>query len=103
MLVIHGQADLNLDVNLTIAAVNETVSLFPLSEISLHLLPNTAHVAAMTGSQHVWMEWIADRFAGRPAKSYSGASVAVPARPTSSYSPEINWYIGHATESFHTP
>lgn len=103
LLVIHGQADANIDVNLIIAAVNETVSLFPSSEINFHLLPKTSHVATPTGSQHVWMDWIADRFAGRQAKPYQGASVAVPARPASSYSPELNWYIERATKSFHAP
>jgi hypothetical protein len=103
MLVIHGKADPLLSVDLTISAVNATVSLFPASEIDFHLLPNTSHVPALTGSQRIWMDWIAERFKGESVKAYSETITADLARPPSAYSPELNWYIGLATESYETP
>ncbi|TVY93728.1 hypothetical protein LAWI1_G001868 [Lachnellula willkommii] len=103
MLVVHGEADPLLDVNLTKSAVQETVSRFPSSQLDFHLLPNTSHVPALTGSQSIWMDWIAERFKRSPVLPYSGPITAVLARPASSYSPELNWFVGLATQSFETP
>lgn len=52
------------------------------------------------------MNWIADRFAGvqlQPFdKNSSFANEVTPARNLSSYVPELNWFIGPATESYQT-
>jgi pimeloyl-ACP methyl ester carboxylesterase len=105
LLVVHGQNDPLVDFNLTAQAVNATVSLYPSSQLQVLRLPNTTHVSALTGSQRVWMDWIADRFAGLGVKPYSDSSdsTAFLARPASAYVSELNWYVGLATESYETP
>ncbi|PQE13484.1 secretory lipase protein [Rutstroemia sp. NJR-2017a WRK4] len=105
LLVVHGEIDPLIDFNLTAEAVNATVSLYSSSQLEFLRLPNTTHVSALTGSQRVWMDWIAGRFAGLEVKPYSESSdsTVVHARPASTYGSELNWYIELATESYETP
>ena len=67
LLVIHGEADPVLDIKLTTAAVQKTVSLFPKASIEYHSVSGTSHNAALTSCQWIWMNWIANRFQGIPA------------------------------------
>lgn len=100
LLVIHGEGDNGLDFRLTKKAVDETVSRFPASQLQFVQLPHSTHGGALTGSQRVWMEWIADRFAGKPAEAFNenSTSVLVPARPASAYVLDRNWVITHTKE-----
>ncbi|KAK8910762.1 hypothetical protein ACHAO1_006304 [Botrytis cinerea] len=105
LLVVHGEDDPLLKFELTVNAVNATVSLYPSSQLEFLRLPNTSHVPALTGSQRVWMDWIADRFSGLEVESFNenSTSTAVLARPASAYAPELNWFVGLATEPYQTP
>lgn len=64
LLVIYGETDLQVSIKGTVDAVEETGRLFPGSQLEFVRLPGVSHVPAMTATQRVWMDWIADRFAG---------------------------------------
>ena len=103
LLVLHGEADPILSIQMTIDAVNQISELFPLSQLNFISLSNVSHVPAMTSSQRLWMEWIGDRFAGRPAEPQCKRSTLAPAKSGMSYQPELNWFVGLATEFYQTP
>ncbi|KAM3082874.1 hypothetical protein ACMFMF_002523 [Clarireedia jacksonii] len=107
LLIIHGETDPLLNINLTVTAVNATTSRYPTSQLEFLRLPNTSHIPAITGAQSVWMDWIADRFKGVSVlpfnKNKKAITQAVLARPAAAYAPELNWYVELATESYETP
>lgn len=103
MLVIHGETDHQVSVKGTVNAVEETKRLFPESQLEFVRLPSVSHVPAMTASQRVWMDWIADRFAGREVGKGVTTRTLSPARPKASYQQEHNWYLEAATEPYHAP
>ena len=102
MLVIHGAADPRLSPDNVKRGVERTREIQPKSQIELVLLPGVTHNGALTGSQRLWMEWIADRFAGKSV-SQSQLQHVEPARPVSAYLVEQNWYLKRATEFYHAP
>ena len=69
LLVIHGEGDPNLNVAVTTKAVEETLHAYPQSKIEYARLPGVSHVPALTASQRLWMEWIAERFSKLKANS----------------------------------
>ena len=103
LLVIHGETDDKLSSAVTTAAVDKTAKAFPESPLEYILIPNVTHVPALQASQRVWMEWIADRFAGREVKHQVQRSQLLGARPAASYQKEQNWYLERATQFFHAP
>ena len=102
LFVAHGIADPLLNFELTEAAVSQTLKQFPDSQIDFLKLPNVSHVPALQASQPTWMGWIADRFAGVPA-GRSNVTGSYHARPVAALQPELNWYLGLATDLFETP
>ena len=103
LLVLHGELDPGLNVEVTTDAVNETMERFPSSQIEYIRLPGVSHVPALTASQRLWMDWIADRFAGIAPKPYYKGAELVPARPVSSYQAEQNWFVEVATQPYQAP
>lgn len=103
LLVIHGEIDDRLNASATSLAVDKTAELFPSSQLEYIILPQMGHVAALQASQRVWMDWIADRFAGREIRTCCQRRELTPARPTTSYQAEQNWYIKPATQFYHAP
>lgn len=102
LLVIHGESDQSLDVNVTTKTVNKTLDRFPSSKIEYIRIPGVSHVPIVTASQRLWMDWIADRFARFTVKQKKGSDL-IPARPIEFYQPEMNWFIESATQSYHAP
>ena len=102
MLVVHGEADPRLSPENVKRGVERTRDIQPHSQIELVLLPGITHNGALTGSQRLWMEWIADRFAGRPVNGSTFQRLES-ARPQDQYSIEQNWYLKQATEFYHAP
>ncbi|MCJ1404088.1 hypothetical protein MMC11_007313 [Xylographa trunciseda] len=98
MLVIQGGADPVVYPPSVTNAVNETVAKFPLSKIEYYLLPNVTHAPAMHAGQKIWLEWIAARFAGTPAKPGYHFYEPDPVRPAAAQQPETNWFIQIETE-----
>ena len=105
LLVIHGAADPRVSAATARAAVERTKASFPEAQIEMAILPGVTHTPALTAGQRLWMEWIADRFAGKPfEKQVSECSKVVePARPIDRYAGEQNWYLAPATEFYHAP
>ncbi|KAF2464809.1 prolyl aminopeptidase-like protein [Lindgomyces ingoldianus] len=103
LLVIHGEADPNLNITVTAAAVEETVQKFPDAPLEFIRVPGVTHNAALTSSQRVWMDWISDRFAGKATCSTGGEMETKAARPLDAYQPELNWYLSLATAFYQTP
>ena len=103
LLVIHGVNDDRLSSATTTAAVHKTAEAFPESQLEYVLIPNVTHVPALQASQRLWMDWIADRFAGREVKYQVQHTELSRARPTASYQQEQNWYLETATQCFHAP
>ena len=64
MLVLQGDQDANANYNVTATAVNQTCAMFP--DNSLHYIQYTgiSHVPVLYASQHIWFDWVADRFSG---------------------------------------
>ena len=105
MLIIHGTADPKISIATVQATVERTKESFPQAEIEMVILPGVTHTPALTAGQRLWVEWIADRFAGKPlAKQARGVSMVVkPARPVDRYAEEQNWYLESAAEFYHAP
>ena len=103
LLIIHGESDPFLNVNITSAAVEKTLHEFPTAQLEYIRVPGMSHVTAITSSQRVWMDWIADRFAGRPTSSNGVQPDLVAALPIAAYQPYLNWYLSLATIFYQIP
>lgn len=103
LLIIHGEADERLDVGETTRAVERSVEACPTTSIEYIVLPGVAHTPALTASQRIWMDWIADTFAGREIQAGYRKVMLKPAKPIPSYQAEQNWYVAPATQSYHAP
>ncbi|KAI4121549.1 MAG: hypothetical protein LQ338_006304 [Usnochroma carphineum] len=103
LLVIHGESDPRLSSQLALAAAKKTVELHPASSIDTILLPHVTHAPALTAGQRIWMDWIADRFAGRVVHAGHRQSRIISARLGQSYLQEQNWFLAPATKFFHVP
>ncbi|MDI1493436.1 MAG: hypothetical protein OHK93_005225 [Ramalina farinacea] len=103
LLVIHGKDDPALPISATDSAVEETAKRFPSSQIEYVSLPGVTHVSALSASQHIYMDWIQDRFAGREVPPGCSRHELAAARPEKSRQGEQNWYLSLATQPYHAP
>ena len=101
LLVIHGEADDRLRPESTAKAVDKTAVNFPSSQLEYVSVPDVTHVPALQASQRLWMEWIADRFAGHETKKEVQRAVLERARGAGAYQKEQNWYVEAATQFYH--
>lgn len=93
LLVIQGADDPIISAQSVTDAVNDTVEMFPSAQIEYHLLPNVTHASAMYAGLQIYMDWIAARFKGEPAKPGYCSHVAEPIRPGVAQQTEANWFI----------
>ncbi|TVY28860.1 hypothetical protein LHYA1_G002118 [Lachnellula hyalina] len=103
LLVIHGDNDFIIHMDLTTSAVEATAQKFPAAQIEYLRIPGASHNPALTSSQWIWMDWIAKRFAGvaqEPGLKVSETKVAMPA---SAYQRELNNWIAPAMIFYETP
>ena len=103
LLVIHGEADETLRVDATTLAVKRTAELFPSAQLEYVVLPDVTHAPALQASQRLWMDWIADRFAGREVKPHYQQTTVTRPRPAESYQVAQGWFLEPATQFFHAP
>ena len=105
LLITHGTSDPVLSVTVVEDAVRKTMERFPPTQSTIQYvsLPNVTHVSALAASQHLWMDWIADRFAEHDVESTCNWSELVCARPDSAQQIDQNWYLESATEPYHAP
>ena len=102
LLVIHGEAD---SINSSAAvkiAVEETAARYPSAQLECCWLPEVRHAPALGASQRLWMDWIADRFAGVEVPTGYRTSRLESARPSTAYHKDQNWYLEGATQYYQT-
>ncbi|KAF1957231.1 prolyl aminopeptidase-like protein [Byssothecium circinans] len=102
LLVIKGEVDPNLQYSVAAAAFHDTQGKFPDASIEFIHMPGVSHDAALTSSQRYWMDWIADRFAGKGVNAGGKELQVKAARPLESYQAELNSYLSIATQFYQT-
>ncbi|KAL8840321.1 MAG: hypothetical protein Q9170_001405 [Blastenia crenularia] len=102
LLVLHGEGDPQIPVSITSDAVNITCHLYPQSQLQYLTYPGVGHTAVMYASQVTWLDWIADRFAGKPLAAGCQTSRIASSRPYSEYQINPNWFIEFATAPYET-
>lgn len=100
MLVLQGEADLAILPQITNQAVNTTCASYPKSKLEYLTYPGVTHVPVMYASQLTWLNWIADRFAGKEVLEGCKISRVPSARDYSEYQVEPNWFIEFATAAY---
>ena len=100
LLIIHGSSDPILDPPVIDQAVKKTAELFPSWQIEYVKLPDVTHVSALPASQRLWIDWSADRFAGRPVEPIFRSYEFSCARPATLQQPDVKWYLETATKPF---
>jgi len=102
LLVIHGEADTMNSPAAVKVAVENTANMFPSAQLEFVWLPDVRHAPALGASQRLWMDWIADRFAGIEMPSGYRTSRLSSARPSTAYHKEQNWYLEAASQFYQT-
>lgn len=100
MLIVHGTADRTNPFPIVEGVFNSTCALLPKNQIELAVFQGATHVPALFAGQQVWLEWIAERFEGKPAKKGCVRSPHSPVRNTSDYQVELQYYLQLATQSY---
>lgn len=100
MLVLQGTADPIINDTVTTAAVDETCRLYPESEIEYAVVEGVSHVPALYAGQQIWLDWIADRFAGVPVSQRCSRSNYSSLRPVETYQAELAYYLQIALEPY---
>ena len=100
LLVIQGDADQAIPFDVTTDAYNNTCSLFPDSQIEYTVFAGITHSSAMYVSQQIWLDWVADRFAGREVLRHCQRSDYVSIREASSYQVDLNWFLEPALQPY---
>ncbi|KAK5165965.1 uncharacterized protein LTR77_008889 [Saxophila tyrrhenica] len=100
MLVLQGTGDVVITTNLTTHFVKETCALYPNSEIEYALFEGADHVPTLYASQRIWLDWIAERFEGKPVKKGCEHRMYRPARRVEAYQQELAYYMEIATQSY---
>ena len=100
MLVLQGEADPDIFPPITNEAVNLTCASYPDSQLQYHTYAGVTHVPIMYASQVTWLDWIADRFAGKPVPVGCNTSSFASVRPYVEYQDNPNWYIEYATDAY---
>ena len=100
MLVLQGEADPEVLPQITNQAVNSTCARYPTSRLQYLTYPGVTHVPVMYASQVTWLDWIADRFAGKVVPEGCNVSRVPSARNYSEYQVDPNWFIEFATAAY---
>ncbi len=100
MLVIQGGSDPTVPPQTTTNAVNRTCGSFPESHLQYVTYTGVTHVPVMFASQRLWLDWIAERFAGAHVEKGCHTSVVSSARLYDSYQKNFNWIITPVTEPY---
>jgi hypothetical protein len=100
MVVLQGTNDPAVNYTITSAAIENTCNLFPESQVEYAVTEGAWHVPALFASQQIWLEWIADRFAGVHAGGGCSRRDLSSLRPVDTYQPELTYYQQLALESY---
>ena len=80
--------------------MNRTRELYPDSEIEYARFEGADHVPTLYASQRIWLEWIAQRFEGKPVNRDREDMLYRPARKLKAYQKELAYYLEVATQSY---
>ena len=97
-LVLQGLADLTIDAGTTTQAVRTTCNAFPRSQFEYQTWEGVDHGPVMYAAQQVWLQWIADRFAGKRVSSGCREISQTALLPQSQYQKGINWIVEDETD-----
>ena len=101
LLVIHGDKDLALSIDVVTKAVEATAKLASPAHLSFAVLPQVTHNPAVLASHSVWAQWISDRLYGVEANGSFSRIIITPTRSSNFFQNDQNWYLTAATEFFH--
>ncbi|KAL9007339.1 MAG: hypothetical protein Q9173_007361 [Seirophora scorigena] len=102
MLVIQGENDPRVPLNTTSKSVNETCARYPGSQLRYAMFEGSTHVPVMYAAQRLWLDWIADRFAGAKVEGAGCGNRETyhPARPQEAYQAETSYFLEYATQPY---
>ena len=100
LLVVHGTADPVLLYDEAVRATRTTAKKYPDAQLALVGLKGITHNTACTAGQHLWMDWIRERFEGVEAPRGLKEAVVDGVHEVQG---EMNWWVAPATRGFHTP
>jgi len=100
LLVLDGLADTNLDPATTDQAIRDTYSAYPRSQLRFETWDHVTHNGLMYASQQVWLQWIADRFSGKPVADGLSRAKHSPLLPQQRYQSDSNWIVEGATDIY---
>ena len=100
ILVLQGQSDTNISPETTTQALDATCLAHPDSQIHYHAWEGITHVPVLYASQQVWLDWIADRFAGKAVATGCSKTLHTPVLPIERYQSDLNWITKEATQFF---
>lgn len=105
LLVIHGTADPALACEATTRAVKETMGKHPEAMVEYVRLEGVGHNGACTAGQHLWMDWIRERFEGRELRKGLREELVegIMGKGDERHQGEINWWVAPVERAFHTP
>ncbi|OTA31897.1 hypothetical protein BTJ68_09225 [Hortaea werneckii EXF-2000] len=95
MLVIQGMEDGNAIVNVTTQGVQETCERFPDTRLQYVIFEGLGHVPVLYGGQHIWLDWIAERFRRVSVERRCGMETVAPVRGVENIVPNQNWFISY--------
>ncbi|KAI4260302.1 MAG: hypothetical protein L6R42_004124, partial [Xanthoria sp. 1 TBL-2021] len=100
LLVLQGLADVNIDAATTTQAVRATCKAFPRSAVQYQTWEGVTHNPIMFAAQQMWLQWIEDRFMGRPVVPGCHESKQSPFLPQMRYKEDANWIIEEETDLY---
>lgn len=93
LLVMQGTADKVVFPQGTTAAVKATCAMMPSADLEYAMLEGATHVPALSAGQQLWLDWISDRFSGKPSAGKCTTDTHKPALPTDAYQTNINYFL----------
>ncbi|KAF7193720.1 hypothetical protein HII31_04970 [Pseudocercospora fuligena] len=100
MLVLQGANDSSVPTQSVSEAYNETCQLYPESQLEYVVFQGVDHVPTLYAGQRIWLDWIADRFAGNQTTKGCSQRTLTPARPIESYQKQLAYYLQLATDPY---
>ncbi|GME46410.1 Secretory lipase, partial [Neofusicoccum parvum] len=100
LLVMQGVEDPFVLAEWTGRAVGRTCAAFPGSSVEYATFEGVGHVPVMYAGQRVWLDWVADRFAGVPLGGGCRNSSYGSVRDVDSYLKDFNYFLEPVTSPY---
>ena len=93
MLVTQGTADNTVFPQGTTAAVNVTCQMIPDADLEYTMFEGATHTPSLYAAQQLWLDWISDRFSGKPSAGKCTTSTYEPALNVNAYQANENYFL----------